>query len=243
MKQLRIVGAAIVIAAFAGGAASAQHTGPSGYGGQGGRSGGSPLIGPPADGPKGLDPEAHDAIELFSRLCVSTRGDRARVAGIVGEGDTAIEPMDEPLLRGLENGKSGGIGWIIRMPLGEKLLVDLPASGSCLVRAPRVEPAVLEAAFRSLLDQYTASGQFAVRREGDQTKIMDPAGKPANDQAQTAHDGRGPGLDTRLKYHFVVYSMHMPDGDQSAELGLATTDSKSVSIQATLSFVFPAPRS
>jgi hypothetical protein len=227
-----------------GGGGFGGQGGMGGRGGQGGAHGGNPLIGPPSDGPRGLDPEAHDAIDLFSHLCVSTRGDRNRVVSIVGDGDTAIEKMDEPLLRGLENGKSGGLGWIVRMPLGEKLLVDLPADGACLVRAPRVDPAALESAFHALLDQFAASGQFTVRREGDQTQVIGPDGKPSNDTLSSGSggDGRGPGVDNRLRYHLMVYRMQLPDTGKAAELGLATTASRSVSIQATLSFEIHAEK-
>jgi hypothetical protein len=228
-------GAALLILS-APSALAQQHSGPGG--GRGGQSS-SPAIGPQAEQPRGLDPEAHDAIDLFSHLCVSTRGDRAVVAGIIGEGDTAVEKMDEKLLRGLENGKPGGVGWIIRMPLGEKLLIDLPAGGACVVRAPRVESAAIEGAFRNLLDQYAASGQFTVRRAGEQTKIVDIDGKPYDDGAAAAapaKDGRGPGIDNRPKFHFVVYRMEWPDPGKAAELALAATDSRLVSIQATLSF-------
>jgi len=83
--------------------------------------------------PRTIDPQAYDAIDLYSRLCVSTRGDRARAVTIVGEGDSAIEKMDPALLRGLENGASGGIGWIIRMPLGDRIILEFPptAPASC----------------------------------------------------------------------------------------------------------------
>ncbi len=132
--------------------------------------------------PRTIDPEAYDAIDLYSRLCVSTRGDRARATAIVGDGDTAIEKMDEPLLRGMENGKSGGIGWIIRMPLGDRILLEFPPDGGCIVRAPRVKTSEMESAFRNLLDQFSASGQFTVHRVADQTKTID---EPASQAVRT----------------------------------------------------------
>ena len=182
---------------------------------------------------KALGAEEHDAIDLYSRLCVSTRGDRARVTGIIGEGDSAVEKMEPPVLRGLENGASGGVGWIIRMPLGEKLLMEFPPGGACIVRAPRIDPAQLEGAFQNLLDQYGASDQFKVRRVGDETKTVDTDGRPVDSRAKTKD---------KLKYHFVLYKMTLPDTDNIAELGLATTDSRSVSIQATLSFQVLPPK-
>jgi hypothetical protein len=185
--------------------------------------------------PRTSDPEAYDAIDLFSRLCVSTQGSRARAVGIVGDGDTAIEKMDPPLLRGLEGGQSGGIGWIIRMPLGDKILLEFPPDGSCIVRAPRVTAAQLESAFRNLLDQYSASGQFDIKREGEQTKALDaPAAKGADpDSKPNEERHRG---DDKPKMHLMIYSMKLPDADQTAQLVVATTDSKTVSIQGILSY-------
>jgi hypothetical protein len=201
-------------------------------GGQGRRGGSrdtAPNGGAMNDSPgqRGLGPEEHDAIDLFSRLCVSTRGDRAAATAIIGDGDSAVEKMDAPVLRGLENGASGGVGWIIRMPLGEKLLTEFPPGGACIVRAPRVNPAQLEGAFQNLLDQYGASGQFKVRRVGDQVKVIDADVRSADNQGKTSE---------KLKYHFVVYNMTLPDTGNVAELGVATTESRAVSIQATLSF-------
>src|SRR5579859_974713 len=153
---------ALAFAALFSAAAAAQ----SGYG-RSRPSGVNPNQSPIPDqsaSPRTIDPEAYDAIDLYSRLCVSTRGDRTRAQTIVGEGDSAIETMDAPLLRGLENGKSGGVGWIIRMPLGDRIILEFPPDGTCIVRAPRVKSSEMENAFRNLLDQFAASGQFTVRR-------------------------------------------------------------------------------
>jgi hypothetical protein len=187
--------------------------------------------------PRTSDPEAYDAIDLFSRLCVSTQGSRARAIGIVGDGDTAIEKMEPPLLRGLEGGQSGGIGWIIRMPLGDKILLEFPPDGSCIVRAPRVSAAQLEAAFRNLLDQYSASGQFEIKREGEQTKAIDPPGsKPSGDEADARPNDTLRKVSEKPKLHIVVYTMKLPDVAQTAQLAVATTDAKTVSIQGVLSY-------
>jgi hypothetical protein len=176
---------------------------------------------------KALGTEEHDAIDLYSRLCVSTRGDRARGTAIIGNDDSAVEKMDAPLLRGLENGASGGVGWIIRMPLGEKLLTDFPLSGACIVRAPKVDPAQMEGAFQNLLDQYGANGQFKVRRVGDQVKTVDADGRPAGNPIKS---------NEKQKFHLLTYDMTLPDTGNIAELRLATTNEKSASIQAILSF-------
>jgi hypothetical protein len=188
----------------------------------------------PNPGPKVEDPESHDAIDLFSHLCVSTYGDFDRAKGIIGEGDSAVEKMEPPLLRGLEDGKSGGAGWIIRMPLGEKLLLDFPPDGACVVRAPRVNAAQIETAFRNLLDQYGASGTFKIKREGEQTKTVD---------AELKHqEGETPAKE-KVKFHILTYSMILPDSGKSVVLGLATTDSKSIPIQAILTFETPSQNS
>ncbi len=187
--------------------------------------------------PRASDPEAYDAIDLYSRLCVSTRGDRDRASGIVGDGDTAIEKMDAPLLRGMENGQSGGIGWIIRMPLGDRILLEFPPDGTCVVRAPRVNAGQIETAFRNLLDQYSASGQFAVHRIADQTKTIEPSDKPKERRNEPKDEQSGP--DDKLKFHILAYSMVLPDSGKAAQLVLATTDSRSTSIQATISFSVP----
>ena len=118
------------------------------------------------------------------------------------------------------------------MPLGDAILVDFPATGACVVHVPRVGPAQLENAYRNLLDQYASSGQFEVKREGEQTKTMKSDGESA---------GRMPGDDRRhsagkLKYHFLAYSMSLPDIERSAELVLATSESQAVSFQGVLSF-------
>ncbi len=220
-----------------------QGGGSGGYGGRRGQQGtqNSNPMPDPSSSPRTSDPEAHDAIDLFSRLCVSTQGNRERAVGIVGEGDSAVEKMEAPLLRGLENGQSGGIGWIIRMPLGEKILLEFPPDGACIVRAPRVNAAQLETAFRNLLDQYAASGQFTVKREGEQTKAIDPPGaKSAEPEKKSSNDFRRD-VD-KLKYHLVVYSMDLPDIGRTAQLVVATTDAKTVSIQGVLSYaVAPTP--
>jgi hypothetical protein len=207
-------------------------SGQMGGGGQGKRGGSNhagPNRGTPNEAPeqKGPGPEEHDAIDLFSRLCVSTRGDRDRVVSIIGDGDSTVEKMDPPLLRGLENGVSGGVGWIIHMPLGEKLLVEFPPGGACIVRAPRINPAQLEGAFQNLLDQYGSSDSFKVHRLESQTKTVEAEHRPGDDQGRPKE---------KLKYHLSVFDMTLPDTGKVAELGLATTDAKSVSIQATLSF-------
>jgi hypothetical protein len=182
--------------------------------------------------PRTIDPEAYDAIDLYSRLCVSTRGDRTRAVAIVGDGDTAIEKMDAPLLRGLENGKSGGIGWIIRMPLGDRILLEFPPDGTCIVRAPRVKTSEMENAFKNLLDQFSASGQFVVHRVADRTQSYDPPAPRSQDDWQ-------PRPGEKLRFHILGYRMTMPDTGKQAELVLATSDSPGANIQATMSFVIP----
>ncbi len=190
--------------------------------------------------PKGTDPEAHDAIDLFARLCVSTRGDRARGISIIGEGDSAIEKMDDPLLRGLEGGASGGVGWIVRMPLGDKILLEFTPDGSCVVRAPRVNNAQLEFALRNLLDQYSASGQFLVHRAGDGTKTIKVAPRRSDGEAGSA--GEQDKTAEKVKYHIVSYNMTLPDIGKTADLMVATTDSGNVSIQGVLSFQITTPK-
>lgn len=190
--------------------------------------------------PKGTDPEAHDAIDLFARLCVSTRGDRARGVSIIGEGDSAIEKMDDPLLRGLEGGASGGIGWIVRMPLGDKILLEFTPDGSCIVRAPRVNSAQLEFALRNLLDQYSASGQFQVHRAGDGTKTVKVT--PRRPDGEAGAVGEQDKVMDKVKYHIVSYNMTLPDIGRMADLAVATTDSEIVSIQGVLSFQITTPK-
>jgi hypothetical protein len=228
MKGPRAYWLAVTLAALFAGAAQAQ----SDYG-RSRPSGANPNQSPIPDqsaSPRSIDPQAYDAIDLYSRLCVSTRGDRARAEGIVGEGDTAIEKMDAPLLRGLENGQSGGIGWIIRMPLGDRILLEFPPDGACIVRAPRVKTSEMENAFRNLLDQFSASGQFIVRRVADRTESIDePADK--NDRQHRPGD--------KLKFHILGYRMTLPDTGKQAELVLATSDSPGANIQATMSFAIP----
>lgn len=166
------------------------------------------------------DVEAHDATELFSRLCVSTHGDRGQAIRILGDDDSAVEKLDGKLLRQLQGGKDGGVGWTIRMPLGEKLIFEFTPSGTCIVRAPRVDPASLEEGFTNLLDQIAGSGRFKIHREGDDTKVID-----------------------KLKYHFITYSVRLPDTGQTAEIGVATTDAKDVVIQGTLTYAVQAGKS
>ena len=246
MKWPRAIGFGLLLglalAAFFTSAASAQMN--YGGGGSQARRGQQPGVNnrePIPDksvSPRSTDPEAYDAIDLYSRLCVSTRGDRDRAIGIVGDGDTAIEKMDAPLLRGMESGRSGGVGWIIRMPLGDKILLEFPPDGTCVVRAPRVNAREIETAFRNLLDQYSASGQFAVHRIADQTKTIESSDKPKERHDEPKDEQSGP--DDKLKFHILAYSMVLPDSGKSAQLVLATTDSRSTSIQATISFAVPA---
>jgi hypothetical protein len=187
--------------------------------------------------PRTTDPQAYDAIDLFSRICVSTHGDRAQTQGIVGDGDAAIEKMEPDLVRGLENGAEGGIGWIISMPLGDKILLELPGTGGCLVRAPRVNTAQLETAFRNLMEQYAGSGRFGVRRLGDQTKTIDEPARPAGPNGRPATPAE------KIKFHLLGYRMTMPGSDQTAEIILASTESMTPAVQATLSFdILPAEK-
>jgi hypothetical protein len=232
MKGPRAIGLGLMfglaLAPFFSGAASAQ----SGYG-RPPPAGTNPNREPLPDqsaSPRTVDPEAYDAIDLYSRLCVSTRGDRVRATAIVGDGDTAIEKMDAPLLRGMENGQSGGVGWIIRMPLGDRILLEFPPDGGCIVRAPRVRASEMEKTFRNLLDQYSASGQFTVHRVADQTQSVDPPTRPSGKDA-----GAKPG--EKMKFHILGYRMILPDSGKQAELVLATTESAAANIQATLSYV------
>jgi hypothetical protein len=226
----------LMLAAFFSAAALAQSGPPAGYGGgrmpQSGANPNRPPIPDQSASPRTVDPEAYDAIDLYSRLCVSTRGDRARAIAIVGDGDNGIEKMDAPLLRGMENGQSGGIGWIIRMPLGDRILLEFPPDGGCIVRAPRVRAAEMESTFRNLLDQYSASGQFTVRRVADQVQSIDPPpAQPDKDTNRKAGE--------KMKFHVLGYRMELPDSGKQAELVLATTESQAANIQATLSFVIP----
>ena len=186
--------------------------------------------------PRTTDPQAYDAIDLFSRICVSTHGDRAQTQGIVGDGDTAIEKMEPGLVRGLENGAEGGIGWIINMPLGDRILLELPAAGGCLVRAPRVNTAQLEIAFRNLMEQYTGSGRFAVRRLADQTKTVDEPARPAGPNGRPAQPAE------KIKFHILAYRMTIPDSGLSAEILLASTESQTPMVQATLSFALTSDK-
>ena len=235
----------LALAAFFATAAQAQYGGGQ-YGGQNGgmgRRGQGPSanlepIPNKSASPRSIDPEAYDAIDLYSRLCVSTRGDRARATGIVGNDDSAIEKMDPPLLRGLENGRSDGIGWIIRMPLGDKVLLEFPPDGTCIVRAPHVNQGQMEAAFRNLLDQYAASGQFLVKRLADETKTLDSPVVKQADAPKIKDEQSGPDRN-KLRFHVIAYKMTLPDSGKSAQLVLATTDSMETSIQASMSFVIP----
>jgi len=237
MKRLRAIGLGplfgLALAVFFSAVALAQSGSPGSYGGRRQPQGVNPNQAPLPDdtaSPRTVDPEAYDAIDLYSRLCVSTRGDRARATAIVGDGDTAIEKMDAPLLRGMENGQSGGIGWIIRMPLGDRILLEFPPDGGCIVRAPRVRAKEMENTFRNLLDQYSASGQFTVRRVADQMQSVDPpkpSGKDPDRKVST----------DKLKFHVLGYRMQLPDSGKQAELVLAVTESEAANIQATLSFV------
>ncbi|HEX4506103.1 MAG TPA: hypothetical protein VH722_10270 [Alphaproteobacteria bacterium] len=225
MKGPRAFCFVFALAALLCGAASAQT-----YGHAPGANPNQSPIPDKSASPRAIDPEAYDSIDLYSRLCVSTRGDRARAVAIVGSGDSAIETMDAPLLRGLENGKSGGIGWIIRMPLGDRILLEFPPDGTCIVRAPRVKVSEMENAFRNLLDQFSASGQFVVHRVADQTQSYDaPPGNPGDKHMAKAGE--------KMKFHVLAYHMTLPDSDRPAELVLATTDSPAANIQATMSFV------
>ena len=162
--------------------------------------------------PMRTDPESHDALELFSRLCIATRGDRARTTAIIGEDDGTVERLSDEHLQG-----PNGAGWIIRMPLGDKLLVEFLASGACVVRAPRVDSDTLEFGLKTLLESVASSGQFKVRPEGEDTKTID-----------------------KVKFHFVTYGLRLPDTGAIVEVGVATTDERKVSIQGTLSYV-PLP--
>jgi hypothetical protein len=186
--------------------------------------------------PRTTDPQAYDAIDLFSRICVSTRGDRTQTIGIVGNGDAAIEKMEPALVRGLENGADGGIGWIINMPLGDKILLELPAAGGCLVRAPRVNTGQLEIAFRNLMEQYTSSGRFGVRRLAEQTKMVDEPARPAGPNGRPAQPAE------KIKFRILAYRMTIPDSGESAEILLASTESQTPVVQATLSFVLTSDK-
>jgi hypothetical protein len=186
--------------------------------------------------PRTTDPQAYDAIDLFSRICVSTHGDRAQTVAIVGDGDPAIEKMEPGLLRGLENGAEGGIGWIIRMPLGDRILLELPAAGGCLVRAPRVNTAQLETGFRNLMEQYSGSGRFGVRRLGDQARTVDEPARPAGPNGRPAQPAE------KIKFRVLGYRMTMPDSGQMAEIVLASTESSTPIVQATLSFVLTSEK-
>jgi len=236
MKRPRAIGLGplfgLTLVVFFSAAALAQSGSPGSYGGRRQPQGVNPNQAPLPDdsaSPRTVDPEAYDAIDLYSRLCVSTHGDRARATAIVGEGDTAIEKMDAPLLRGMENGQSGGIGWIIRMPLGDRILLEFPPDGGCIVRAPRVKASEMENTFRNLLDQYSASGQFTVRRVADQMQSIDAPKRSDRDTDRKA--------DEKMKFHILGYRMELPDSGKQAELVLATTESEAANIQATLSFV------
>jgi hypothetical protein len=194
-------------------------------------SGGRQPIPDQTASPRTTDPQAYDAIDLFSRICVSTHGDRTQTEAIVGDGDAAIEKMEPGLVRGLENGAEGGIGWIIRMPLGDRVLLELPGAGGCLVRAPHVNVAQLETAFRNLMEQYTGSGRFGVRRMADQTKTIDEPAHPAGPNGRAAQPAE------KIKFHILGYRMTMPDSQQTAEIVLGSTDSMTPAVQATLSFI------
>ena len=168
---------------------------------------------PLADKPRVSDPEAHDAVDLFSRLCVSTHGDRSRATEILADGDSSIEKLDSRMVRQMQGGKDGGIAWAIRMPLGEKLLVEFEPSGTCVVRAPRVDGRSLEDGLKNFLSEVAANREFKVRPAGDDEKTVD-----------------------KRKYHFVTYSMHLPDTGQQVELGVATTDAKDAFVQGSLTY-------
>ncbi len=184
--------------------------------------------------PRTSDVEGRDAIELYSRLCVSTRGNREQATGIIGDGDSAIEKLTEGQLRGLEGGKPGGVGWLVRMPLGDRIIIEFTGDGTCIVRAPRTVPSEIEAGFQELLNQYSASGQFDVHRGGETTKTFDQPGKPEANGGE-AKDERHAAAG-KLKVHFIFYTMHLPDTGHTAELGIATTDSREAQIQATLTY-------
>jgi hypothetical protein len=216
-----------------GGSGNGNGGGAGGRRGQGGVRNRDPLPDQSA-GTRVADPTGRDAVELYSRICVSTRGNRAQAVGIIGEGDSAIEKLTDGMLRGLENGKPGGIGWIVRMPLGDRIVVEFTGDDTCIVRAPRVAPSQIEGAFQDLLEQYSASGQFDVRRGGEQTKSFDPPDKQANAEEKTDERHKDA---NKLKIHFISYTMKMPDTGRIAELGIATTDSRTVQIQATLTYL------
>ncbi|HTJ62631.1 MAG TPA: hypothetical protein VL899_02380 [Alphaproteobacteria bacterium] len=186
--------------------------------------------------PRTTDPQAYDAIDLFSRVCVSTRGDHNRASSIIGSGDSAIEPMEEGLLRELEDAP-GGKGWIIRMPLGDKILVELPGMGGCVVRAPRVNTAQLEVSFRNLLEQYASNERFIFRRLGEQTKTVDAPALPAGPNGRPALPAE------KMKFRILGYRMTLPDTGQSADLVVSMTESQRPIVQATISYMMRSDKS
>ena len=148
---------------------------------------------------------------MFSRLCLSTRGDRARAVAIIGNNDNGVEKIDDNSLQQLQGGP-GGIGWIVRMPLGERILAEFQPDGACVVRAPQVKSFAIENGLGNLLDQISASGQFKVRRLSAKEKTIE-----------------------KSKYRFTTYAVQLPDGGGTAEVGVATTDAKTA-FTATLTF-------
>lgn len=162
-----------------------------------------------------MDPVAYDTIQLYTRVCVSTRGDSTRIVSIMGEkNDATVEKMDEKLVLALQNDQPGGRGWTVRMPLGETLLVETAPNDTCVVRAPRVNANALDAAFVGLIDQLGSSGQFKAKRVSDDRKTLN-----------------------KRAYHFMTYHLNLPDTGETAELGLATTEAKDTSVQATMTYV------
>jgi len=90
----------------------------------------------------------------------------------------------------------------------------------------------MENAFRNLLDQFAASGQFVVRRVADQNQSYDASGEKSSDERQRRPGGK-------ITFHILGYRMTLPDTGRQAELVLATSDSPAANIQATISFVIP----
>lgn len=96
------------------------------------------------------DPRVREGIEFFATFCVATGGQPDRALSVIGQGNELARRLPDDMVKHLQGGREGGLGWTIRSPNDAELLLTYDADGICGVSIGEADAAAVRATFEAM---------------------------------------------------------------------------------------------
>ncbi len=106
-----------------------------------------------AEPPKGeavSDPRADAAVSLFQQYCVANGGTRDKAVREIG-GKPFAKPLPEDVIANLQDGRKGGIGWVIHTTDDGQAILAYDPIGICEVAVVSADPDSMRRSFGFLI--------------------------------------------------------------------------------------------